>query len=199
MIQHNGVRYRSEQCDTRRRRQTGDDFAYDRTITFRRRTGVVRLRRLRFLQYQSAGNALMQQQLNRFHQRIGVEARLPDIIQQHVRQRNQRHADVMRHVRANERQARARGGARVVKRVAETVLAECPQSLQRAQIVQRQWRVDLRRERRRIRRNDKITAQSALECEVGNAECAVLVGLMAVANVVRALAHAPRDIPSARI
>ena len=199
VVQHHRVRQRTEERDTRRRWQTGHDFANHRAIGLLRRADLFGLLNLSVLQHEAARDAFVQKQLDRFHQRISVEALLPPVVQQHVCQRHQTHADVVRHVCADERHAGAWRGTRVVQCIAEAVVTERTHCFQRAQIGQRARRIDLCGERGGVRRNDQIAAESTLEGKIGNAECAVLIRLMTIADVVRALAHAPRNIARSRI
>src|SRR5688500_14743877 len=44
-----------------------------------------------------------------------------------------------------------------------------------------------------IWRDDELSAQTPLQREIGNTEAAILIGVRAVANVVRGFGKAPRD------
>ena len=101
----------------------------------------------------------------------------------------------MRHVRADDGVALAGVGTGEIHAVPEPVGTERPVGFESLQIAEGARRVDHGRERGGVRRDHELPAQSALEREVRHAERAVLVGLVSVAHVVRALAHAPRHSP----
>ena len=168
-------------------------------LHLRRRTLLLRQYGLRILHHQPARDALVEQQLHRLHQRVRMEARLPDVGQQHVGECHQRHAYMMREISAHEGHACAGIGTRVIQRVAEAVFAKCAKGFQSAQVGDGARRIDERRKCGGVRRDDEVATQPAFQREIGNAECAILVGLVPVANIVGTFAQAPRYVAAARM
>ena len=142
-----------------------------------------------------ARRALLQEQLGGLHHRLAVEALAHAAVEQHVGERDERHALVVRHVGADHRDARALGEARarVVERLVEAVRAPAARARELDEVARRRGGIDHRRQRRRVRRDHQVLAEPALEPEPGHAEARVLVGEVEVAHVVRGLGDAPRD------
>lgn len=126
--------------------------------------------------------------------RVGDKAFLHRRIAQHVVQRQQRHALVMRHERAHQRvlfaTRHARG--RVVDRFVQTETPVESQRLQLLQIAAGRIRFDHQCHRAGIRGDHQILAQPALEPEPGYTEGAVLIIAPRIDRVVARFGHAPR-------
>ncbi|MNS38645.1 hypothetical protein D3C72_709020 [compost metagenome] len=135
----------------------------------------------------------MQQQHRRLKGRVRLEARLHRAAQQHVGDRQQAHALVMRHVRLDDGAVLARGLAarRVVDGFIEAVAAHQLVLGQPLQIAAGCVRHHHQRQHRRIRRHDHVIGQPALQAQARHAKRAVLVVHAAVEQVVGAFGHAP--------
>ena len=189
---HDGVRKAPKQRDVGLRRVGAVDLADDRTLEGRIGQHRLAACRPRFLERQTARNPLVQQQLRRPHERVGVEPSLPDPIVQCIRQRDERHADMMRHVVANDGVALSGRWTRVVERIIEAILAERALRLEHGKIGEGALRLDRQRERSGVGCDNEILANATLESEIGNTEGTVLIGEMAIAEIVGALARPPR-------
>ena len=122
-----------------------------------------------------ARRPLLQQQLGRLDERGGVEAGrhgavLPDV--QDVRQGEERHPLVMRHVGVHHGEILPLGqtGGRVVDRLVEAIPAAAAGALQPREIADRRPRLKHRRERRRIGRHHHVLGEPPLEPEAGHPE-----------------------------
>ena len=113
--------------------------------------------------------------------------------------RDEAHADVVRHERAHDRGAFVVLAARVVDGVVEAVRAERAAPLELSQVGEGIVDVDHRGERGGVRRDDEIARQPALEREIRYAKGAVLIGVVAVANIVRRFRDAPRHAAGAAV
>ncbi|MNQ00691.1 hypothetical protein D3C85_133450 [compost metagenome] len=135
----------------------------------------------------------MQQQHRRLKGWVRLEARLHRAAQQHVGDRQQAHALVMRHVRLHDGAVLARGLAarRVVDGFIEAVAAHQLVLGQPLQIAARGVRHHHQRQHRRIRRHDHVIGQPAFQAQARHTKRAVLVVHAAVEQVVGAFGHAP--------
>ena len=95
------------------------------------------------------------------------------------------------HRRAGAADAAA-GAIGVVDRLEESVFAEQPVGGEPAKILRAARRIDHHRERRRVRRDDQLVAEAALQAEAGHAEGLVLIVAGAIDREVRRLRDAPR-------
>ena len=84
----------------------------------------------------------------------------------------------------------ARGGE--IERLVEAVIPHVTVGDDAAQIRTGGSGLDHQRQRRRIRRDDQILSQPALQAQPGDPECAVLVGELDVGGAVPGLRNAPR-------
>src|SRR5688572_11514464 len=98
----------------------------------------------------------------------------------------------MRHISAHDRVAGARSSSRVVERITKAIRTECAFPLELLQIAHGLPRLNHQRKRRCIRRYDQLSIETALQAEVANSKCAVLICKMPVAHCICALTHAPR-------
>ena len=192
-VRHDRVR-RPESPRGHRRRRRGDPHLVERPRLNHRR---------------AARHALLQQQLGGLHARVGVKTVHHSIAEQRVRERHQRHAGVVREVGANHRPAvgfvrvslivvvgrLARG---VVDGVEEPVLSLEPRQRQPAQVGRAPRWVDHRGEGGRVRRDDQLVAEPALEAEPRDAECLVLKRVVPIDDVVGGLGDAPGDVARRR-
>ena len=141
-----------------------------------------------------ARRPLLQQQLGRLDDGFGVKSRAHRAAVQRVGDRHQRHALVMRHVRAHDGDALAFGHARrrIVQRFVPAEMTEAACCEQPREVLRRGFRIDHRRQRRRVWCDHRVLAQPALQPESGHAEVRVLIGELEVARVVCGLRDSPR-------
>jgi len=137
--------------------------------------------------------ALLHQQLSRLDDRLRVETVLHRSVVQDIRDRDQRHALMMRHVGANDRDVLALRQPRrgVIERF---VVAERSASTRRgeaSEIHGGRGGIDHRRQRRGVRCYHHFVAEPAFESQSGHAEVRVLVSELEIADVVRRLGHPP--------
>ena len=170
----------------------GIQLAHDRPTQLGIGERFSRARGLRLLELESARHPLVQEQLRRAHQRVAVEAPLPELPGERVGECDEAHADVVRHPGLDQRERLAGRGAGIVERLAKSVGPEGTELLQRGEIADRAPGRHEGRERRGVRRDHEVTSQPSLEREIRHAEGAVLIGVVPIPQVVRALAHAPR-------
>ena len=78
------------------------------------------------------------------------------------------------------------------ERIAEAIGPKCAFLLQRRQVLERSVRFHEHRQQRRVRRDDQLLAQPALEREIGDTESTILIGEGPITNRVRRLRHSPR-------
>ena len=158
-------------------------------------TGVLQIERAR------PRNALLQEQHRRLEARVGLKSLLHRAIEQQMGERQQDHALVMRHERADHRARlaarQARGG--VVDRLVEAELAFDARGGEPLQVQARRLGRHHQRERRGVGRNDEVLGQPALQPEAGHAERAVLVVEGGVDRVVARLGHAPGNAAVAAV
>ena len=132
-----------------------------------------------------ARRPLLQQQLGGLHDRLAVEARSHRAAVQHVRDRDDRHALVVRHVgpHGGDRLVLQQSLGRVVERLVEPVRTACAEALEPRQVLRRRGGVDHRRQRRRIGRDHEVLAEPALQAQPRHPEVRVLVRGLEIARV----------------
>src|SRR5688500_18838840 len=113
-----------------------------------------------------------------------MKALLPDISFQRIVEGSEAHSDVVRHVCAYHCFTMAGQWTRVVDRVAEAVRSKRSFGLKRREVPNSLMRLDHQRQRRRVRSYDQLFTQPTLEREIGTPEAAVLIRMVAIANVV---------------
>ena len=108
--------------------------------------------------------ALLQQQLRRLDDRLGVEPRPHRAVEKRVGDGDDRHALMMRHEGAHDRDGLAfrHAGRRVVERLVEAVAAARAERGEPVEVARRGLRIDHGRERGRVRRDDDVLAEPAL-------------------------------------
>ena len=168
--------------------------------TGRRHLRDIRLGRLRGV---TARHALIEQESRSPAHWVSHETALPQAVAlfnvQSIIERNEAHADVMRHRRADDRVHRVRVGARIVDRIVKAELAQRPFALEAREIRERLARVDREREHGCVGRDDDIIREPALERQVGYPKRTILIGIMAIAQVVRRFRDPPRHAARARV
>ena len=185
----NTIRKVAEQAHTRLGRLRRVKLANDRRLGSQTRRGHLRGIWLRRLRGVAARHALIEQEPGGSAHWVGHEAALPQAVAlckvQRVVERNEAHADVMRHRCADDRVQRVRVGSRIVYRIVEAELAQRPFALEAREIRERLARVDREREHRCVGRDDDIVGEPAFERQVGHPERAILIRVVAIAHVVR--------------
>jgi hypothetical protein len=143
-----------------------------------------------------ARRAFLEQQLRRLHDRLGVEPRPHRAVQESVGDGDDRHALVVGHVSAHDRDVLPLGQARarVVQRLVEAVTAARADGGETGEVARCRARIDHGCERRRVGRDDGVLAETALQPEPGDAEVRVLIGVLEVAYVVGGLRDSPRRV-----
>ena len=126
-----------------------------------------------------ARHALLEEQLGGLDDRVGVEALDHRAVVDDVAERDQRHPLVVGHVALDHGDRRSVGepARRVVERLAEPVPAARAGLVEPVEVPDRGLGLDHRRQRGRVRRDDHVLAEPALEAEAGHAEARVLVRL----------------------
>src|SRR6185312_6908061 len=158
------------------------------------------------LHYQASWNAFLKNQVVGADQRIRVETSLPYLTLQCVGECHQTHPDVVRHVRSNHRARGSRVRTRVVDGVAETVRPQRSFTLEQGEVADRLMRLDQHRQHGRVRCDDEVLVEPALQREIRHTEAAILIYLIPVAHVVCGFGYSPRglslstvqDLPSHR-
>ena len=143
-----------------------------------------------------ARRALVQQRLVRLHQRRGAEPAARRLAAQHVAQRHQRHALVVRHEVAHHAEVLALGLARggEIDGVEEAELAACAERFQQAQIASGCGRQQLRRQHARVGRDHTVGRRCAAQREPRHTEGRVLVGERMVLREIGRLRDAPGQV-----
>ena len=136
-----------------------------------------------------AGYTFLQEQFVGLNHGFGAETRAKEIVAQHIRDRDQDHALVMRHESAHDDEVLALGHAtrREVQRFIPAEAAAGAELRQHFEISQGGARIHHRRERGRIGRDHGIVAKPALQSQTRDAEAHVLIGQFDVASVERRL------------
>ena len=116
-------------------------------------------------------------------------------------ERQQTHPLVMRHETAERNARLAAGHARgcEIDRFIKSVRAVVTVCRQPFQILARLPGRDHQRQRRRVRRDDQIVGETALESQARHAERAVLINALGVGGVVARLGNAPRHAALAAV
>ena len=140
-----------------------------------------------------ARRPLLQQQLGRLDDRLAVEARPHGAGVEDVRDGDEQHALVMRHVGAHHRDPGPlrKPGPGVVEGLVETVGAVGAGFPEPAEVLRSRRGIDHGRQSGRVRGDDHILAEAAPEPETRHAEVRVLIGLLEIARIVPRLRDAP--------
>ena len=122
-----------------------------------------------------------------------MEARSHDAVHQRIGEGDDRHSLVVGHVGAYDRNGLADGqtSGRVVERLVVAVAAVAAGRREPHEIPGGCERIDHRRERRRVRRDNRVCGQASFQSKPWHAEARILVGEFQVARVVRGFRHAP--------
>ena len=139
--------------------------------------------------------AFLEEQLGGLDTGRGVEARAHPATVQRIRDRDEHHALVVRHVGANHCDLAALGKPRrgVVECLVEAVGAAGPRSGETPEVFSGRRGIDHRGQARRIGRDDDVLIESPAQSEPRHAEVGILVGHLQIPCVVGRLRHAPRD------
>ena len=194
------VRLATEQPDARLRRVRRVELARDRERSWRAHEWIRGRIGLRGPRGVTARHPLVEQECGRAYGGIAQEPSLPDPLPpleiERVVQRDHRHADVVRHRCANDGGTIGEGlGPRIIDCVEEPIRSVCTDALEHRKIAQRLVRRDGEGERARIRSDNELAAESALERKIGDTERTVLIRIVPIAHVVRGLGKAPRHAP----
>ena len=148
-----------------------------------------------------ARHPLLEQQVARRDDRIGVEALHHGVAVEDVADGHQGHALVMRHVALHDRHRGPIGqpAGRVVDGLAEAVLAARSGRRESGEVPDGCPRLDHRPERGRIRGDHDVLTQAALETEARHAEARILVGLLEIPGVEGRLGDPPGHVEPGRI
>ncbi len=119
-----------------------------------------------------ARRAFVQEEFGRLDDRLGVKTGAHRAVVEHVGERDQGHALVVRHVRADDGHLLAFGkpGRRVVQRLVPAVAAGRAFTRQMREVLHRRFGRDHRGERRRVRGHHGVVAETTLESEAGDTE-----------------------------
>ena len=147
------------------------------------------------MECRGSGDALLQQQRGRLELQVRLESLLHRTIQQHISQRQETHALVMRHERADHGASLPARQTRlgVVYRLIESISSFTILLRESLQIQARLLRRDHQGHRGSVGRDHQVFRQSAFKAEAGYAECTVLIVEMNVDRVVPRLRNAPRN------
>ena len=191
--EHGGVAAVREQMRGGRRLMRGDEPPSAGRFDVAGAGGRLHFRRPKARRRDVARHALLQQQFGRLDDRLGMEARPHRAVEQSVGDGDDRHALMMRHEGAHDRDAFALGHARrrVIQRLVEAVAPLRADLGQPRQIGHRRARIDHRRQRGGVGRDDPLFAEAALQPEAGNAEIRILIGQLQIAGVVGGFGYAP--------
>ncbi len=121
-----------------------------------------------------------------------MKTSLPHLTLQCVGECHQTHPDVVRHVRSNHRTRGSRIRTRVVDGVTEAVRPERSFTLEQGEVPDCLMRLDQHREHGRVRRDDQVLVEPALEREIRHTETAILIYLIPVAHIVCRFGYSPR-------
>ena len=140
------------------------------------------------------GCPFLEEQLGRLDARLGVKAGAHHPLMEGIRERDQHHSLMMRHVATDDRHARAlrEPGSSVVEGLVESVRTARAGFRQALEVPDGGRRIDHRRQRRRIGGDDDVVAEPPLEPEARHTEVRILVGHLEVTRVVARLRHPPR-------
>ena len=148
-----------------------------------------------------ARHPLLEQQLGRLDDRLGVEAPDHRAAVEDVADRHQRHPLVVRHVAPDDRHGRALGQSPrgVVERLAEPVRPRRAGGCEPGEVPDGRLGLDHRAQRGRVRGHHEVLAEAPLESEARHAEARVLVGPLEVARVERRFRDAPGHAALGRV
>ena len=140
---------------------------------------------------------LLQQQFGCLDHGLGMEAPTHRALAKGIRNGDDAHALVMRHIGAHDRDrcALRQARLRVVQRLVPAIAAAAAGRRQPREIGRGRAGIDHRGERRRIGRDDSVGADAAFQAEARDAEAGILIGEVEVAGVVGGFGRAPRDLP----
>ena len=142
-----------------------------------------------------ARRPFLQQELRRLHDRIGMKARPHRSAAKSVRDSDQAHPLMVRHIGAHDSNTLAIRDT--PRRVVQSFIAAVPTAPARfgqtGKIPYCGGRLDHGCKRRRIGRHDYVLAEPALESETGDTEIGILIGEFEIAKVVRGLGNPPRN------
>ncbi|MNU73210.1 hypothetical protein D3C71_626880 [compost metagenome] len=143
-----------------------------------------------------ARRALVQQRLVRLHQRGAAEPAARRVVAQHVAQRHQRHALVVRHEVAHHGEVLALGLARggEVDRVVKTELAARAERFEQLEVAHRRFGRERRGHQAGVGRHHAVGRRRAPQRQARHAEGRVLVRQRMVLREVGRLGHAPRHV-----
>ena len=141
-----------------------------------------------------ARRALLQEKVGCLDDRLGMEPCPHPPVQERVGDGDHSHALVVRHEGTIATSFPRAGARRVVERLVEAVAPERARGCEPGEIARRGARIDHRRECRRVRRDDGVLAQPALQAQARDAEVRILVGELEVAHVVGRLRDAPGHV-----
>ncbi len=139
--------------------------------------------------------AFLQKQLRCLDDGFGMEPRPHDPIQQGIGDGDHRHALMVGHEGAHDRNAAAlrQTSRRVVQCLVETETTASADVGEFLEISGRRGRVDHGCQRRGIRRDNDVFPETAFQAQTGNAEVRILVGEFQITDVVGGFRHAPWD------
>ncbi|MNQ85882.1 hypothetical protein D3C85_1010580 [compost metagenome] len=142
-----------------------------------------------------ARNALLQQEHGRLEGRVRFKAGLHRASQQYVRDRQESHSLVMRHVRIDDCAglARRQSARRVVDGLVEAVAAKQAFLGEALQVPARLVRRHHQRQHGCVGRHHHVVGQASLQTQARHAERPVLIVHADVEQVIRAFGHAPGD------
>ena len=191
--QHQVIAAVGQHLQCRQQRGRGGEHAQAGFADIRRRRQSRHFGGVR-MEHRDARDAFLQQQQCRLQFRIGDEAFLHRLIEQQIRQREQPHALVMRHERADQHAVLAarQSRGRVVDRLVKTESAQTLLGCQPLQILAGRFRRHHQREHAGVRRDHQILREPAFQPQPGHAECAVLIIELRIDGVVTAFGDAPR-------
>src|ERR1022692_1792448 len=142
-----------------------------------------------------ARRPFLQQKLGRLDDWIGMKARSHRSAVKRVRDSNQTHPWMLRHIGAHDGDTLTllNTPRRVVQGLIPAVPATPAHVGQTGEIPHRGDWFDHGCERRRIGRDDDILTEPALESEAGDTKIGILIGEIEIAEVVRGLGNPPRN------
>src|SRR5215213_3891473 len=137
----------------------------------------------------------MKDQLRRAYEGIRMKPLLPHVGVECIIERDDAHADVVRHVCADYRFLRSRNRARVIDCIPESIRPQRTLGFEHCEVSNRLVRLDHQRQHSCIWSDYELAAQPTLESEIRHAKPAVLICMSAVSNVVCGFRDSPRHLP----
>src|SRR3954464_14742948 len=104
-----------------------------------------------------------------------MKASRPHLLVQCIVERNNAHSDVVRHIRAHYGLSRARRRTRIVQRIAESERPERAFRLEGSEILESLAWLHDHGQQCRVWRDNKLLAETPLECEIRNAKSPILI------------------------